>query len=197
MGTPNISADGLTLMFYTGRPGGYGSSDLYQSHREALTSPWQPMENLGPGVNTDQMEYAPCLSRDGLTLYWFCTTGLDDANLWMASRQSRAAEFTNPQKLSELVNSSSNEHHPCLSSDGLQLIFDRGTPEPRLWIARRSWASAPFDSLDRFPLGSAWNDTNAYAPTLALGGRLLLFTSNKVPGRQGFETGELWQTTAR
>lgn len=196
MGTPNISADGLTLLFYTGRPDGYGRSDLYQSRRDTLTSPWQSMENLGPGVNTDQMEYAPCLSHDGLTLVWFCTTGLDNADLWMAGRQSREEKFTNPIQLSELVNSSSNEHHPCLASDGLQLIFDRGTPEPRLWIAQRRSTSDSFEKVDRLALGSSWSETNAYAPTHALGGRLLMFTSNKVAGRQGFETGELWQSTA-
>lgn len=196
MGTPNISADGLTLLFYTGRPDGYGGSDLYESHRETLTSPWQPMENLGPGVNTHEMEYAPCLSRDGLTLYWFRTTDIDNADLWVASRQSRDEKFTDPRMLTELVNSSTNEQHSCLSSDGLQLIFDRGTPEPRLWIARRGSTSAAFETIDRFPLGPSWNDINAYAPTLALDNRLFMFTSNRVAGRQGFETGELWQSSS-
>jgi hypothetical protein len=65
---PEVSADGGTLVFASLRPGGYGSGDLYVSHRRG--GEWSAPANLGPLVNTAHDEFHPTLSPDGRTLYF-------------------------------------------------------------------------------------------------------------------------------
>lgn len=69
-GTSAISEDGLTLIFASTRPGGYGSFDLWASTRTTVGSPWSEPFNLGPSVNTSAPEYFPSISPDGRTLYY-------------------------------------------------------------------------------------------------------------------------------
>src|SRR5690242_3415474 len=38
---PALSADGLTLYFASDRPGGFGGTDLWVSHRATPESPWE------------------------------------------------------------------------------------------------------------------------------------------------------------
>ena len=49
---PDISADGLSLFFWSGRPGGFGGRDLWVTARATTSDPWGPPVNLGPTVNT-------------------------------------------------------------------------------------------------------------------------------------------------
>ena len=76
-----ITADGLTLLISSDRPGGLGSEekdvffgaasyDLYVTHRQSLDSPWGPVVNLGPNINTSATEHSPMLSPDGHYLYF-------------------------------------------------------------------------------------------------------------------------------
>lgn len=68
---PDISADGLTLFFASlDRAGGFGSTDLWMATRETIDSPWVNPVNLGPDINTAQMELGPHLSADGSEFYF-------------------------------------------------------------------------------------------------------------------------------
>ena len=67
--SPNISSDGLTLIFSSSRPGGEGDRDLWQSTRATSANPWTTPVNLGPTINTTDYDSGPELSADGLTLY--------------------------------------------------------------------------------------------------------------------------------
>ncbi|MFC1795122.1 LamG-like jellyroll fold domain-containing protein [Planctomycetota bacterium] len=67
---PSLSADGLALFFNSNRPGGYGLDDLYMTTRATINDPWGIPVNLGPTVNTVYGEVTPCISADGLTLYF-------------------------------------------------------------------------------------------------------------------------------
>jgi Tol biopolymer transport system component len=69
-GDPSLSADGLVLFFNSDRPGGYGLNDLYMTTRATINDPWGTPINLGPTVNTVYGEVSPCISADGLTLYF-------------------------------------------------------------------------------------------------------------------------------
>ena len=91
------------------------------------------------------------------------------------------------------INTMAGEQHPCISDKGLLLTFDRGTPDPRLWQARRDHTADDFG--DEYPVGFSgeYNEKNAYCPTLTSDGKLMIFTSNVVPAKEVFETGELWQ----
>src|ERR1041385_2295209 len=54
-GAPSVSEDGELLFFFSGRPGGFGGTDIYVTHRIS-TGPaggvWGDPVNLGPDVNT-------------------------------------------------------------------------------------------------------------------------------------------------
>ena len=63
-----LSADGLTLVFGSDRPGGKGEYDLWMCQRQAPGEPLGKPVNLGPTVNSSKSENHPALSADGLTL---------------------------------------------------------------------------------------------------------------------------------
>jgi Tol biopolymer transport system component len=66
--SPWLSADGMTMLFYSTRPGGAGQADLYIAHKQGES--WTSVASLGPAVNTPDFEYNPSVSRDGRTLYF-------------------------------------------------------------------------------------------------------------------------------
>lgn len=56
-----------------GRPGGYGSSDLWVSFREGDS--WSKPLNLGPKINGKARDYSPRISGDGKWLYFTSEKG--------------------------------------------------------------------------------------------------------------------------
>ena len=67
-GGPCLCPDGLTLFFRSRWP--HGDADLYVTTRATTSDPWGSPVNLGPKVNTRFEEHWPCVSPDGLTLYF-------------------------------------------------------------------------------------------------------------------------------
>jgi hypothetical protein len=65
-----FSADGLSLIFCSERPGGFGSYDLWMTTRKSRNGSWQPPVNLGASLNTSSSDGAPALSHDMKTLYF-------------------------------------------------------------------------------------------------------------------------------
>jgi ankyrin repeat protein/Tol biopolymer transport system component len=69
---PFVSPDHGYLIFASGRPGGYGSSDLYISFR-APDGSWTPARNMGPEINSESTDFTPMITPDGK--YLFLTSG--------------------------------------------------------------------------------------------------------------------------
>ena len=67
---PGISPDGLTLLFCSRRPGGYGVPDLWMTRRATRNGLWSTPVNLGPVINTWEEEADPSLALDGSMLYF-------------------------------------------------------------------------------------------------------------------------------
>ena len=65
-----ISADDLTLLFGSNRPGGYGGADLWLSTRATVADPWGAPVNLGPTVNSPYNDLLACISADGSAFYF-------------------------------------------------------------------------------------------------------------------------------
>jgi Tol biopolymer transport system component len=81
---PNISADGLLLVFSSDRAGGSGGQDLWVTRRNTIDGPWSEPVNLGPAINSDKWEVEPEISPDGRTLL-FCSGrggGHGDFDMW-------------------------------------------------------------------------------------------------------------------
>jgi len=64
-----LSPDGLTLLFFSNRPGGYGNFDAWMTTRASKGSPWGPPQNLGPSINTGYSDWISAVSPDGRTCY--------------------------------------------------------------------------------------------------------------------------------
>ncbi|HEY9376966.1 MAG TPA: hypothetical protein VIQ02_07720 [Jiangellaceae bacterium] len=67
---PNVSKDGLEIVFASTRPGGNGAFDIYTATRSSVGDPWSTPVNLGSNVNTGAAETRPSLSWDGERLYF-------------------------------------------------------------------------------------------------------------------------------
>ena len=139
---PEISADSLTLLLRSDRPGGQGNHDVWMSTRNSVDVPFGEPVNLGPPINTNAKDGHPTLSSDGLTLIYSsnrqCTPG--DSDLWMSTRKSMSVPFGVPVNLGSTVNTNTWEGGPALSSDSLTLFFASGSPDgygsSDLWMAR-------------------------------------------------------------
>ena len=66
---PAIAADESFLFFNSFRSGGYGGNDLYLSFKNSDGS-WTRPKNLGPEINTSQLDIYPVLSPDGKYLFF-------------------------------------------------------------------------------------------------------------------------------
>ncbi|MHB1036111.1 MAG: dockerin type I domain-containing protein [Pirellulales bacterium] len=192
---PSISADGLTLVFHSTRPGGLGSGDIWMATRATTADPFDAPVNLGPGVNSADYETVPDISADGLTLVFtsWRPEGQGSSDLWMAERLTTADPFLPAVNLGALVNSSEADGGPELSADGLTLYFHSkragGLGDYDLWKTTRATKNDAFGApvhLDA-PLNSVYLDGNA---SVTADGKTLFFNSNR-PGGQGM--GDIWQ----
>ena len=81
--------------------------------------------NLGPLVNSSSKACGPCLSPDGLLLFFQSQrsggSGLDD--IWMSMRANISDEWSQPVNLGSTVNSLAHDYHPDISHDGSTLYF--------------------------------------------------------------------------
>jgi len=66
--SPHIAPDQSYLIFESNRPGGYGQVDLYLSFFEEGN--WTEPVNLGPTINTDQIDDAAGVSPDGKYMFF-------------------------------------------------------------------------------------------------------------------------------
>ena len=119
-----------TLYFSSTRVGGPGGSNLYMSRMAGAWS-FDPAE-LVPGVNSDYDDMQPSVSRDGRELVFASNRpgpgsqgGFD---IWSASRDSIAGDWSAPVNLGPNVNSTANEIRAALSWKGTTLVFSSTRP---------------------------------------------------------------------
>lgn len=63
-----VSPDEQFLILSGMRPGGFGKSDLHVSFRTGST--WGPPINLGPSINTPDIDFCPMVTPDGKYLFF-------------------------------------------------------------------------------------------------------------------------------
>jgi len=192
-GGPSLPADGLSLYFYSWRPGGQGLVDIWVTTRTTTEDEWGPPVNLGPPVNSSGDEHFPSISADGLSLYFsewdvFRPGGSGDSDLWVTTRATTNDDWSEPVNLGPTVNSSDWEGRPNISADGLTLFFDHGVG---LWVTTRATISDPWSPAVR--LGPTVNSSGTeWAPNISADGSTLYFASDR-PG--GFGDYDIWQAT--
>ena len=138
---PSISGDGLTLYLHSVRPGGLGNRDIWVATRPDAASAFDTPTNVTE-VNSTSGDFDPEISSDGLTLYFDSDRpgGVGDRDIWAATRPDTGSAFGSPANVSE-VNTTSVDHDPTISSDGLTLYLSSERPGgegwPDIWVATR------------------------------------------------------------
>jgi hypothetical protein len=79
----------LEIFFFSDRPGGVGTVDLWSATRASVFDQWSAPTNLGAPVNTVLAEVQPYISADRRTLYFQSPRpvgGFGSQDLWMTTR---------------------------------------------------------------------------------------------------------------
>ena len=193
-GVFDVSSDGLELYFGSDRPGGRGGGDLWVTTRTSVADPWEAPVNLGAPVNGSYGEGAPCISHDGLSLYFGSGRpgGSGGWDIYITTRATLEDLWGNPVNLGTAVNSASDESSPSISPDGLSLYFQSGRPGGTggidIYVSTRTSTSEPWGPAVN--LGPIVNHSgNDNFPSISDDGLRLYFShffSNTV---------QLWVTT--
>jgi len=142
---PSVSADGLELYYADGtsgtqNPTGYGDSDIWVLTRASINDPWNAPENLGAVINTSSEESSPCISADGLELYYASNVPgyHNNSEIVMSTRASKEEPWGEPVILNNNVNGMFYEYNPFISTDGLSLFSSAGFSLQQVYVARRT-----------------------------------------------------------
>jgi len=152
-GTPFITANGLSLYFFSERFGGQGQRDLMLATRTDPAGAFSAPSFL-TALNSSAIDHEPRLSADELSLVFESTRGggAGGPDMWLAERSATSDAFVSPRNVSEL-NTSASETGPALSADALTLMFasDRpgGTGGTDIWRATRPDRATPFANVER------------------------------------------------
>ena len=139
---PSITADGLEVFFFSGRPPAQGGFDIFSATRPSPSGTFStPVQRSD--VSTIGFDGASFISEDGLTLV-ITSDGTGSFGLYISTRPNRGASFSTPSLLAN-VNSGNSEEAPWLSPDGLRLYFasDRSGGGD-LFVAERSSVASAF-----------------------------------------------------
>lgn len=190
-GQAQISRDGLELYFVSSQsPHDQCTRDIWVSRRSSTHEPWGAPVRLGGTINSTRSDNAPCISPDGLELYFtdgwrevlrLCTpnpNGYGSGDIWVARRASREDDWDAPVNLGEVVNTKYAEDQPCISADGLSLYFASLRPDQYggsdIFVSTRPTKNDPWEAPVN--LGPVIN-TSAYEldPFMAPDGLSLFF----------------------
>lgn len=149
---PSIGPDGKTLIYASGREGGFGGKDLYLSVLK--NGKWQAGVNLGPEINTVYDEESPFLHYDGRTLYFSSNGhgGFGGKDILFSRRQDDGT-WSKPANIGKYINTDADEvglyvdrsgEHGYFASDreggfgGMDIwqfeLPKEKRPEPVTWI---------------------------------------------------------------
>jgi Tol biopolymer transport system component len=121
---PSLSKNGLELYFCSDRPDGRGLYDIWIATRETLYAEWGEPVNLSPLINTSLSDHSPCISSDGLTLFFCRGISYSTADLWAARRNTLDSAWEAPKSLGPVVNIMRSNTDPDVSADGLWLFWN-------------------------------------------------------------------------
>ncbi|MBC7425027.1 MAG: PD40 domain-containing protein [Bacteroidia bacterium] len=116
---PSVSSDGLTLYFSSGRPGGFGGTDIWKTVWDKQNNRFGFPINLGPTINTPLDEQAPFIHPDGITLY-FSSEGhinLGGTDLFVAKADADG-KFGEPENLGYPINTIGDERSIIIDRSG-------------------------------------------------------------------------------
>ena len=106
---PAISADGKTLYFSSGLPGGFGGKDIWKS--TLVDKEFGAPVNLGPSINTKGDEMYPYITDDDKTLYFSSDyhLGMGGLDLFKAEKSADDKFTKAPENLKYPMNSEGDD----------------------------------------------------------------------------------------
>jgi Tol biopolymer transport system component len=139
---PEISADGLTIIFSSDRPGTLGDEDFYIATRAARGATFNPPVHV-PELSSPRDDAGASLSADGREIV-FASTRAGDYDFYVATRPDPVAPWSAPVPVAELSTGTA-EGSPHRPTDDL-LVFHRVRGgEADIYITARDASSAPWD----------------------------------------------------
>jgi Tol biopolymer transport system component len=195
----SISADGLTIYFWSDRAGGQGDWDIWMSTRPTVADSWGAPINPGAPINSSAADCTPHISANGLSLYFQSRRGggYGEGDIYVAVRASTSAPFGEPDNLGSGVNSHANEYSPSVSPDELTLYFTSGRsggPGPAdLYMATRNSTRAPFGAAQI--VANVNTPVIDWCPSISSDGLTLFLGSDRLPNTGPSGYSELWVAT--
>jgi outer membrane protein OmpA-like peptidoglycan-associated protein/tetratricopeptide (TPR) repeat protein len=171
--------------------GSYYNCDIYYTKKDA-DGMWEDVVALANVNNDDTWESMPCISSDGMTLYFISDrpVGYGGYDIWF-SKKSDKGEWSFPENAGKNINTSGNEKTPFLHSDGQTLYYSSDSPNLTglgsydIYYSRLqpdgSWGK-PVNL--GYPINSDADDAGFF---VSLDGKTGYFTSNKLKGAGGWD----------
>jgi hypothetical protein len=195
---PFITADGLTFVFSSDRPGGLGGWDIWVSTRQTKDADWGPPENLGAAVNSGMNDYCGCISPDGCSLYLSNCDGAQpvkimSGNIYVTTRPTSNSPWGERRCLGLLPWYANWD--PRLSPEGRVLFFDSDYVDwTHIWLTTRTSTDGNWGTP--VMLGPEINKGGEAAPSISADGSTLYFCA----GPRGWTDSkmaqyDLWQAT--
>ena len=192
--SPEISADGMTLYFDAlERPGGEGGWDIWMSRAATPYRDFDLAVPLPAPISSRFNDSGPCLSADGLTLYFGSDRpdGFGGFDLYVSARQTTDDPWGEPVNLGPTVNSRYSDHLPSVSADGLTLYFVSARPgvpgqsaETDIYLTRRATVNDPWGTPEPLALNTLGHE---YSPHVSRDDLTLYYDSP-------YEGRDLWVT---
>jgi hypothetical protein len=190
-GTPFVSFDGLSLYFFSTRPGPdvVGGRDLWFTQRPSADGAFgTPV--VVPEVNAVDLDHLPRLLPDELTLMF--VSGRDSpngaSNIWGTERSSRDEDFSVPMEIAG-VNTDAREEGFTLTIDGLTLFFASNrlaAADMDIWVATRPRGVGAFGPAENLTVVNT--PAIEIDPALSTDGFELFFASDRNGSMQLFRT---------
>jgi hypothetical protein len=121
---PSLTGDQLELYFASQQT---GTTAIWVSRRATVTAWGTPQVVAELGSPTNE----PCISRDGLTI-WFARPGNSDAalssHIWVASRAATTSAWGVPQLVTELAAPGFDDEKPSVDDAALMMVFMSNRP---------------------------------------------------------------------
>ena len=171
---PWVSPDNLRMYYYRTEPGSV--SRLKFTERASQSEPWLPGSNITE-LNVLGNVANPSLTADELTIAFASTMtgGQGGYDIWIATRADRNSPFEDVMNMTQL-NSSANDGHSSIFSDGLTLYFasDRNGVG-QLFKASRASLDEPFGNVEHLSFFDS-PGTSVLYPSPSSDGMALYFT---------------------